>query len=288
MVGHHHDDLDTTALAYSGQAPSHAEMARRVRRFGAWYYAEATLRGMRAYLVPITLTAIGQPLLYIIAMGLGLGALVGSGVGTVDGVDYLTFVAPALLVSTVVMSVTGEMTYPVMGGFKWKRTYFGASATGLAPSQIALGHLFAVVIRFVAQAGIFWIVAVAFGATPLGLSVLMVPIGVLAALAFGAPLQAYAASIEGEGFQFSFVQRFIVMPMFLFSGTFFPLSVMPIYLQWIGWLSPVWHGTQLARVAAYGADVPGWLIAVHLVVLAAAAMAGIWWARKVYTRRLTS
>ncbi|UFU06564.1 ABC transporter permease [Ruania halotolerans] len=287
-VGHHHDDLDTTGLAYSGRAPSHAEMAGRARRFGAWYYAETTLRGMRAYLVPNAITAIGQPLLYIIAMGLGLGALVGSGVGTVDGVDYLTFVAPALLVSTVVMSVTGEMTYPVMAGFKWMRTYYGPGATALRPDQIALGHLLAVVIRFVVQSAIFWVIAVAFGATTLGWSVLMVPIGVLAAVAFGAPLQAYAASLEGEGFQFSFVQRFIVMPMFLFSGTFFPLSVMPVYLQWIGWLSPVWHGTQLARVASYGAEVPGWLIAVHVVVLAAAGLAGVLWARRVYARRLIS
>ncbi|WP_235019870.1 ABC transporter permease [Ruania rhizosphaerae] len=288
VVGHHHDDLDTTTLAYSGQAPSHAVMAQRAHRFGTWYHAEAVLRSMRAFIVPGLLNAVGQPLLYIIAMGLGLGALVGNGVGTVDGVDYLTFVTPALLVSTVVMSVSGEMTYPVMAGFKWMRTYYGPAATGLRPAQIAAGHLLAVVIRFVVQCTIFWVIAVAFGATSLGWSVLMVPIGVLAATAFGAPLQAYAASLEGEGFQFSFVQRFIVMPMFLFSGTFFPLAVMPVYLQWIGWLSPVWHGTQLARLVSYGASGPGWLIAVHVLVLVAATLAGVMWARRVYTRRLTS
>ncbi|UFU03063.1 ABC transporter permease [Ruania suaedae] len=287
-VGHHSDDLDTTSLAYSGRAPGHAEMAARAHRFGVWYYAETVLRTMRAFIVPGLLNAVGLPLLYIVAMGLGLGSLVSGGVGRVDGVDYLTFVVPALLVSTAVMSMSGEMTFPIMAGFKWMRTYYGPAATGLRPGQLATGHLLAVIIRFAIQTTIFYIIALMFGATQPGWSVLMVPIAILAATAFGAPLQAYAASLEGEGFQFSFVQRFIVMPMFLFSGTFFPLSVMPVYLQWIGWLSPVWHGTQLARAASYGAAVEGWLIAVHLLVLAAATVAGALLARRVYTRRLTS
>lgn len=282
--------VDSNALAYSGRAPSHAAMAARARARGVWYYAETVLRGMRAYFWPIMLYAVGQPVLYMVAMGIGLGALVDSGAGSVDGVDYLTFVAPALLVATVVMSVSGEMTYPVMAGFKWQRLYYAPLASALEPGQIALGHLLAVVIRFVVQSLVFWAVMLVFGATssPWAVSLLVVPVGVLTATAFGAPLQAYASTLTDEGFQFSFIQRFVVMPMFLFAGTFFPLSVMPAYLQWIGWISPVWHGTELARAASYGAPLSPTMLAVHLGFLVACTVLGLLLAVRSYTRRLRS
>ena len=245
---------------------------------------------MRAYFWPILLYSIGQPLLYMVAMGIGLGTLVSSGVGSVDGVDYLTFVAPALLVSTVVMSVTAEMTYPVMAGFKWQRLYYAPVATAVSPGQIALGHLLAVVIRFLGQSAVFWVIMLMFGAVSSGwaTSMLVIPIGVLAATAFGAPLQAYASTLTDEGFQFAFIQRFVVMPMFLFAGTFFPLSVMPVYLQWIGWISPVWHGTELARLVTYGAPVPPSMLVVHLGFLLACTVVGLLLAVRFYTRRLRS
>lgn len=279
-------EIDPTALARSGRAPAHTVMAARSRAWGVWYYAETVLRGMRAYLWPILLYAAGQPLLYMVAMGIGLGTLVDSGVGSVDGVDYLTFVAPALLVSTVVMSVSAEMTYPVMAGFKWQRLYYAPVATAVGPGQIALGHLLAVVIRFVVQAAIFWVIMLAFGATSSPWSWLVVPVGVLTATAFGAPLQAYASTIKDEGFQFAFIQRFVVMPMFLFAGTFFPLTAMPVYLQWIGWISPVWHGTELARLATYGAPMPPGMLVLHLGFLLACTVAGLLLSVRFYTRRL--
>ena len=100
-------------------------------------------------------------------------------------------------------------------------------------------------------------------------------------------LLAFAATQTDEGFQFTLVQRFIVIPMFLFAGTFFPLSVMPVYLQWIGWISPMWHGTQLARVVGFGMANPVWLTALHVLVLLVATLAGIWAAARQFTRRLT-
>lgn len=282
--------VDTNALAYSGRAPAHSVMAHRSRARGVWYYAETVLRGMRAYFWPILLYSVGQPLIYLLALGIGLGTLVQQGAGTVDGVDYLTFVAPALLVSTVVMSVSAEMTYPVMAGFKWHRLYHAPAASPLQPGQVALGHLLAVVIRFVIQSLVFWVVMVAFGAAPSGWaqSLLVVPVGVLTATAFGAPLQAYAATLTDEGFQFAFIQRFVVMPMFLFAGTFFPLSVLPTSMHWIGWISPVWHGTELARLASYGAPTTTLMLAVHLGFLLLLTAGGVLAGVRVYTRRLHS
>ena len=65
---------------------------------------------------------------------------------------------------------------------------------------------------------------------------------------------AYAASIEDDKGQFALVQRFVFMPMFLFSGTFYPLATLPLWLQWIGWVSPLWHATELGRWLTYGAS----------------------------------
>jgi lipooligosaccharide transport system permease protein len=277
---------DLGRLAASGRVPSPEVLARRARRWGWWFYVEGWLRGAKAWAVSLLVYMVLMPLFYLAALGLGLGNLVDSGAGSVDGVPYLVFVGPALLVNTVVMSVGGELTYPVMAGFKWQRLYYGPHATPLTPEQIAVGQLAGVLLRFVVQAAIFLGFLLAFDAAPSGWAWLSVPVAVLTAAAFGAPLQAFAASLEDEGYQFAFVQRFVIMPMFLFAGTFFPLSVMPVWLQWIGWVSPVWHGTQLARQATYGAVEPLWLTVTHLAVLVAMTGLGVALGRRIYARRL--
>ncbi len=269
-----------------GTPHSPEQMAARMHRWGFWQIARWRLMQMRAYAWSMLGYAVGQPLLYMLAMGVGLGALVSANGRSVDGVSYLVFVAPAIMVLTVTMSASGEFSYPVMEGFRWNRLYEGPAATPVSPAQVALGHHLSVMIRFVAQSLVFWIIMVAFGAAPGGWSWLSIPITVLASSAFGAPLQAFAATLDSDGNEFTFVQRFVVMPLTLFSGTYFPLAAMPVYLQWIGWISPIWHGTQLARDATYGAGEPGWLVAVHLVFLVAAALAGLVWATRAYTRRL--
>ncbi|MCK0113563.1 ABC transporter permease [Ornithinimicrobium sp. F0845] len=281
---------DLQRLAASGRVPAPEVMAARARRWGWWYYVEYWLRTAKAWFQSILIYMVGEPLLYLVALGVGLGTLVDNGVGTVDGVPYLVFVAPALLISTVVMSTGGELTYPVMAGFKWDRLYYGPHATPVTPAQIATGHLIGVLIRFVVQSLIFWAIMVAFDAVPRGVlvSALVIPIGVLSAAAFGALLQAYASTLQDEGYQFAFVQRFVIMPMFLFAGTFFPLSAMPVYLHWVGWISPVWHGTQLARQVTYGAVEPAWLTVVHVLFLLALTVVGVLWARRSYTRRMGS
>lgn len=281
---------DLRRLVDSGRVPPPQVQAARARRWGWWFYIEYWLRSARAWFSSILVSMVGEPLLYLVALGVGLGTLVDSGAGTVDGVSYLVFVAPALMVSTVVMSTGSELTYPVMAGFKWDRLYYGPHATPLTPAQIALGHFLGVLLRFTLQATVFWVFLVAFGAAPRGwaISLLTIPIAVLAAAAFGAPLQAYAARLTDEGYQFAFIQRFVIMPMFLFAGTFFPLASMPAYLHWIGWISPVWHGTELARQVTYGAESSGWLTLLHVAVLVGMTVAGLLWARRTYTARMES
>ena len=278
--------IDTNTLAYSGLALTPAQQAARVRRFGWWYQAEWRLRGMRAYWTSVVGTAVITPLLYVVAMGVGLGALVDASVGGIDGVPYLTFVAPGLLVSTVVVSAVNELTFPVMDGFKWARRYYARGATAASAQQVAIGELVAVGVRLALEAVLFWVILVLFGATDPTWSWLIIPVATLAGLAFGAPVMAYAATIEDEGFQFAMIQRFIVMPMFLFAGTFYPLASMPAYLQWIGWISPMWHGTQLARVLSFGLALPLWLVLVHVGFLLVLLLVGVVLAIRNFVARL--
>lgn len=265
--------------------PGHLELARRTRRWGWAHYVTYRLTAERPFLLTFLLTALGNPVLYLGAMGLGLGALIGEPVG---GVDYLVFVAPGLLVSTVVTMAANWGTWPIMSGFKWEKFYFAASATALTPGQIAAGEAAGVVVRSGSQALAFWLIALPFGAWLAGTAWLAVPITVLAALASFTPLMAWAATLTDEGLQFNLLNRFVVMPMFLFAGTFFPLESMPLYLQWIGWISPIWHGTQLARIATYGLANPPLLTVVHVAFLVALAVGGLLVARRTYAGRLVS
>ena len=279
------DLVDSNALAYSGRALPPAVQAERARRWGWWYQAEWRLISMKAYWTSAVGSSLLTPVLYLIAMGVGLGTLVDAGSGGVAGVPYLTFVAPGLLVSTVVMSAGSEMTFPVMDGFKWSKLYFARSATAASAMQVAVGEVVAVGVRFLAEAAIFWVILVVAGVAGLA-SWPMIAVAALAGMALGTPLMAYAATLENEGYQFALVQRFVIAPMFLFAGTFFPLESMPIYLQWIGWISPMWHGTQVARLLAFGLPVPGWMVAVHLGVLVLYAVGGTMLAARFFTRRL--
>ncbi|GAA2241310.1 ABC transporter permease [Rarobacter faecitabidus] len=261
---------------------------RRPRRRGTWYVAFGRFYNMRAYLQTIVWTAIGTPVLYLFAMGIGLGSLVSAnlGHGAVGGVDYLTFVAPALLVTAAASVGSEEMTYPVMLGFKWNPTFFATNAAPISPAQIINGLVVSVIARLTFVTSIYLAVLLAFRATGSAWSWLLVPIGVLTALGFNALIMAYVATIQQDTGQIAMLMRFVVMPLTLFSGTFFPLDTMPGYLQPVGWLSPLWHGAQLARTASYGMAEPWWLIAIRVCYLGALAAAGWLLSQRIAARRL--
>ena len=265
-----------------------AESAERVKRRGALLYAEHQLRNMRRYGAVLLVGALGEPVLYLLAMGLGLAQLMGGGMpqDALGGVSYVAFIAPALLASGALMTASVEFSYPVMGGFQWQRTYYAAQATPLSPAQIALGHLAAVSLRFVFQAAVFLLVMLAFGVVSSPWAWVQVLTATLGGLAVGAPIMAFAASLKEDKGQFATLQRLVVMPLFLFSATFYPLEALPVWLRWIGWLSPQWHAAQLGRVLSYGMAEPVWLTVAHVAFLLALALGGAWLAVRIYTRRL--
>jgi len=257
------------------------------RRLGWWFYAEYRLRTMRSYWHVVAGYGVLTPVLYLLAMGLGLGTLVDGHTGGVQGVGYLTFVGPSLLVTSLVMESVAECTYTVMDYFRWSRVYLGVASTPLTPAMIVGGEVTAVSLRMTAQAVVFWLILVISGSTASPWSWLTIPIGVLASMSFGTPLLAFSATRERDDSSISFIERFIIMPMFLFAGTFFPLESMPRYLQWIGWFSPMWHGTELARAAAFHMPLSPGQIAWHLGFLVGLFVVGYWLAAAQFRRRLT-
>ena len=260
----------------------------RPRRFGAWYIAEHRLLLMRAYGTTILATSVGNPLVYLFALGVGLASLVQAPLGDGRGgeVSYLAFVAPALLASAAVTVASEEFTYPVLSGFKWNPVFIGARSAPVSSAQIADGVIIAVILRMLVTCVIYFGVMVLFGAVPSPLGAVGIFTATLTGLAVGAVIMAYTSTVTEDKGQMAIIQRFIITPMFLFSGTFFPLAQLPGYLQWIGWVSPLWHGNELGRVLAYGLNEPGWLTVVHCVYLLAITVAAWRAARIIMTRRL--
>jgi lipooligosaccharide transport system permease protein len=217
-----------------------------------------------------------QPVLFLVAMGVGLGSFVDQGDTTgLGGVPYLQFLAPALLVSTVMQGSVFEATFPVMGGFTWNRRYHAMYATPLTPFAIAFAQLAWIATRATMVGAIFALVVVLFGAAATPWVVLAVPVGTLTGLAFAAPIAAFM-STQRDTTAFNSIWRFGITPLFLFSGTFFPISQLPDLIQPLAWLLPLWHGVDLARALALGTvlDNPALHLA-HLAILATGAVVGV-------------
>jgi lipooligosaccharide transport system permease protein len=260
----------------------------RGKKFGAWYVAEYRLRHMSKWLGAIAVVSFGNPVIYLLAIGIGVGSLVDANTGGegINGVSYLTFLAPALLATASIQAAMDETSFPTLEGFVWNKSFYGMNSTQLGASHIVDGIMIAAFARSLITSAAYLAVLWAFGAVTLESMPSLFLIASFAGLSFGALMLAATSFVkEDDGF-FAIVARFVVAPMFLFSGTFYPLEQMPIFLQWIGWISPLWHSTNLSRAISYGLEVPGWLLLAHGLFLLTALAAGIIIAKRQFTVRL--
>lgn len=262
--------------------------SKKIQAQGAIYVAEARIRVMMKWLWLIIGIAIANPVLYLISVGIGLGGLIDKNVGAtgVDGVKYLTFLAPALLAQAAIQGAMEETVFPTIEGFKWNKVFYAMNSTPLSGAQISLGVFLAAFFRTIYTVlfyfGVMWL----FGALDSPTAWLAIPTAIFAGTAFGALMQSLAAKLENENIFFVIVGRFIMMPLFLFSGTFFPLTSMPFFLQWIGWISPLWHATELGRHLTYGHAISSTMIWVHFFVLATMLISGLYLSTRIFTKRL--
>ncbi|MDA8313142.1 MAG: ABC transporter permease [Actinomycetota bacterium] len=229
-------------------------------------------------------TSFLEPLLYLAAMGIGLGTLVDHHVHHVQGVSYLTFVGPGLLASAAMQVGVSESTYPVMGAIKWIKTYHAMLATPLRVIDVLAGHFAWIALRLTMVSAIFLGILAAFGLTRSAEALLTIPAAVLTGLAFAAPIMAFAATQEKDA-AFSVIYRFGVVPLFLFSGIFFPITRLPGWLQPVAWATPLYHGVALCRALVLGQAAAGSSIE-HTAYLVALIVAGYGAATLTYRRRL--
>jgi lipooligosaccharide transport system permease protein len=252
---------------------------RSVRAFGCWLTVYR-----RTWRSSIWSSLLG-PLFYLGALGLGLGTLVNRhGTASLGGVSYLAFVAPAILASGAMNTAMGEASYPVFGSVKWNKIYIAAQASPLRPGDIYRGHLMFMTMRIAMNAALVTLYMWALGAVRSAWVVLAWPAATLTGLAFAAPIAAWAVMVKTDS-TFAYLFRFGMMPLMLFSGTFFPLSQLPGGLRLLAYATPLWHGVALCRAFSLG---QASLLAAlgHVAYLAVLAVIGIWAGARTYRRRL--
>lgn len=265
-----------------------SKVLERGMRLGAWYVAEYRLRSMSKWLTSIIVVSFANPILYLVAIGIGVGTLVDAnteGVG-LYGVSYLTFLAPALLATASIQAALDETSFPTLEGFVWDKSFFGMNSTQLTAGQIVNGVMIAAFVRSILTSGAYLLILIFFGAISFSSIPLLLAIASIAGMAFGSVMLAATAFVKDDDGYFAVVYRFVVAPMFLFSGTFYPLEMMPNFLQWIGWISPLWHATNLSRALSFGLEVPSWLMLVHLMFLVGCLVLGLIVGKKQFESRL--
>lgn len=251
------------------------------RLFGYWVTVfKRTWRGS-------AITSFLMPVLYLTAMGVGLGSFVdkGPGAATLGTSSYLAFIAPGLLATTAMMTAVGESTYPVYGGFKWGKFFFSMAATPLRVPDIVAAQLLFIVFRIFVTCAVFVGVIAAFGVLRVWWGGVLAAFSVvLLGLAHAAPIAGIAARMKSES-GFALIFRLGLIPMFLFSGAFFPVTQLPAPVTWLCYLTPIWHGVDLTRMLTLGA-VDGWLAVGHVLYLLAWLVAGCWFVVTGFERRL--
>ena len=228
-------------------------------------------------------TSVVTPVVYLLALGVGLGVFVDRSTDLPDGISYLEFVAPGLMAATAMQLATFESSWPVLSAIKWDRQYHAMLATPLRVRDVLLGHQTFVAARLLMTSTVYLVVITAFGAVDSPFAILAIPVTVLVGLSFSLPIAAWAAHTQTEA-SFVAIFRFVILPMFLFSGTFFPISTLPAPLEVIAWFTPLWHGVTLCRDLTLGTVSVGDLG--HLAYLAGFVTIGLLAARMTYRKRL--
>ncbi len=226
-----------------------------------------------------------SPALFLTAMGIGLGGYVTND-AALGGVPYLAFLAPGLLAATAMQSASFEATFPIMGGLVWSKIFHAMYATPISPRDIAFGNLAWITARLTLIATIFTLVIVAFGAAESPLIVFAIPAAVLTGMAFAGPIAAFSATQKTPN-KFAAIFRFGITPLFLFSGTFFPISSLPESLQALAWVTPLFHGVALTRGLSLGTVSEDPIaMAIHLIYLVTLASVGAYLTARNIERRL--
>jgi lipooligosaccharide transport system permease protein len=230
-------------------------------------------------------SSVVTPVVYLLALGIGLGKFVHTSL-IFDGhrYGYLDVVAPGLLAATAMQIASFESSWPVLSAIKWSRQYHAMLSAPLRVRDVVIGHQSFIAARILSTVAIYLVVIAAFGAVHSPLAILAIPAAGLVGLAFASSIAAWGAHTESDA-SFVAIFRFLILPMFLFSGTFFPVSRLPLPFEAAAYATPLWHGVDLCRQLTLG-DVVGWSALAHVVFLVAWIVGALTFAGITYRRRL--
>jgi lipooligosaccharide transport system permease protein len=227
----------------------------------------------------IIFTGFFEPVFYLFSIGIGIGALVHevAGPGGVP-IDYTAFVAPALMATSAMNGSVMETTFNIFFKLKFGNVYEGILTTPMTPRDIAIGEIGWALFRGALYSIVFLVVMVIMGLTTNWWALLTIPGAVLIGFAFGSV--GLAACTYMRSWQDFDLVSLVTMPLFLFSGTFFPISRLPEVLQWMTRISPLYHGTEMLRAFALG--IFDWSLAGHVAFLVVMGLIGA----RIASRRL--
>jgi lipooligosaccharide transport system permease protein len=226
-----------------------------------------------------------NPLLFFIGIGVGLGRLIDHNpAAPLHHVSYLAFLAPGLLAAMAMQTGTIESVMSAYMSLRTRGNYRVAALTTLSPADILYGHLLFVLFRVASSSAAFLIVLLCAGLAASPLAALALPAAVLTGLAFAIPFMALGVSIGHEQVLWS-VYRFLIMPLYLFSGTYVAVGQLPAVIRPLAYALPLWHGVQLCRGLTLGTLTPGAAL-LHTGYLFAVCVLGLVAARAMYRRHL--
>ena len=215
------------------------------------------------------------PVMFLTAMGLGLGRLVDEG-RSFGGIDYLSFLATGMLAANCMQNGVFGATYPIMSKIVWQRNYEAMLASPLSVREIFLGELGWMGIALAQVAIPYFVVMTLFGLFDSPMALLAIPAGVLLGLSCAAPMLAYTATLQTDQ-AYTWIFRLVVTPMFLLGGTFFPIEELPSWGQVVAHALPVFHGVELIRqVTVYDVEPSAiWHVAYLVALFIAGTTVGI-------------
>jgi ABC-type polysaccharide/polyol phosphate export permease len=249
-----------------------------LRAFGYW-----ALRYRRTWQGSIVIS-VANPLLFLIAIGAGLGKLISPDSETLNGVAYLTFFAPGMLAAASMQNGIVESAFPVSVARLGGGPYRVAAATPMEPTDILYGHVLFMTTRIAMSAAAFLAVMLLIDGVHSPLVTLTLPAAVLTGLAFATPVAAWAVTLPDPN-PVGNLFKWVVMPLYLFSGTFFAIEQLPAVLRWLAYLSPLWHGVDLCRTLSLGTATWGMSL-LHVAYLTALTVVGVLLCRRTYRRHL--
>ena len=251
-----------------------------VRQFD--YFWTTYRRTWRASVI----TSFASPLLYVLAMGVLLGGFVHASAHRLDGASsYLAFIVPGLVAAQAMQTAVFESTYPVMGALKWQKSFYAQLASPLEARDLANAMLAFILFRIGSTCGVYFLVMAPFGVFATWWGPLVAwTVTMLTGMVFAVWTFAFSAHIQSEA-SFGLIFRLGLIPLFLFSGAFFPIGNLGPVLEWIARLTPLWHGVNLTRMLCLD-HVDGSTAVVNVVVLVAVLAVGWWVAVRTLERRL--